>query len=239
MLFGAGAAQATPNPKPGWEQSKLAEQAELEGCLTDTPDMSAQCWTKFNAALELIDAAAAKAGTSCRYVDNGDGTVSDRNTGLMWEKKTGTIGHFDSGDVRNVNNLFKWSTNDSGGTAPDGTAFTRFLGTLNNGFSTDGRTTTPITGCFASHCDWRLPSIEELQNIVDLSAPGCGSGSPCIDRIFGPTQSLSARSTTPGYYWSATACCGAGGSAWDVYFYNGLVYGDSKTHYFYVRAVRP
>ncbi|TMA85936.1 MAG: DUF1566 domain-containing protein, partial [Deltaproteobacteria bacterium] len=27
-----------------------------------------------------------------RFVDNGDGTVTDNETGLIWEKKTGTVG---------------------------------------------------------------------------------------------------------------------------------------------------
>ena len=28
-----------------------------------------------------------------RFVDNGDGTITDNQTGLMWEKKTGTLGN--------------------------------------------------------------------------------------------------------------------------------------------------
>jgi hypothetical protein len=27
-----------------------------------------------------------------RFIDNGDGTISDTKTGLMWEKKTGKVG---------------------------------------------------------------------------------------------------------------------------------------------------
>ena len=54
----------------------------------------------------------------------------------------------------------------------DGTAFTAFLGTLNNGTSSDG---TATSGCFAGHCDWRLPAIEELEGIVHLAAPGCST----------------------------------------------------------------
>ena len=126
-----------------------------------------------------------------RLVDNGDGTVTDRQTGLMWEKKT------TDGSIHDWGNYYAWSTS---GTAPDGGAFTTFLNTLNGGatgvgncVSADGVTQT---GGFAGHCDWRLPTIGELQGIVDSSATGCGSGSPCIDPAFGPTQSFD--------YWSAT-----------------------------------
>jgi Protein of unknown function (DUF1566) len=117
-----------------------------------------------------------------RFVDNGDGRVTDTQTGLMWEKKTTAVGSGPNyADPHDVDNYYSWS---STGTAPDGTAFTEFLGALNNGTSSDGTTTT---GCFANHCDWRLPTVEELAGIMDPAAAGCGSGSPCIDPAFGPT----------------------------------------------------
>src|SRR5262249_49071063 len=56
---------------------------------------------------------------------------------------------------------------------------------------------TPSGGCFAGHCDWRLPSISELQTIKDPSAPGCEVDGACIDPVFGPTRAF--------YYWSATS----------------------------------
>ena len=104
-------------------------------------------------------------------------------------------------------------------------AYTDFLGALNGGTSPDGVATS---GCFAGHCDWRLPTVEELQTIL-LAAYPCGT-SPCIDSAFGPTQS--------NYYWSATTCAGVPDRAWDVYFYDGNVYDDYKTSFNYVRAVR-
>ncbi len=111
-----------------------------------------------------------------RLVDNGDATISDRPTGLMWEKKT------IDGSVHDMGNYYTWSTS---GTAPDGGAFTTFLNALNGGatgvgncVSADGLTQS---GGFAGHCDWRLPTIGELQGIIDSSAPGCGTGRPCID----------------------------------------------------------
>ena len=161
-----------------------------------------------------------------QFTDNGDGTVTDHKTGLMWEQATGTVGTIlTSPPVTDVNNTYTWSSTSSTGTAPDGTAFTSFLVTLNNGASVDGGATTAITGCFANHCDWRLPSIVELQGIVNTS------DSPSIDPIFGPTQSY--------FYWSATTSAGDPGKAWFVALqFNGGVGPEFKIIGFYVRAVR-
>jgi hypothetical protein len=147
------------------------------------------------------------------------GTVYDATTKLLWEQKT------EDGSVHDVKNLYTWS---STGEAPDGTAFTTFLATLNNGNAPyNAGTQSPITGCFAHHCDWRLPRKDELQEILDLGATGCGKGSPCIDPIFGPTENS---------YWSATD---AGANAWYVYFVGGPSPSwNAKILAYYVRAVR-
>lgn len=51
-----------------------------------TPD-HAKCQTKFDAKLATLNAKAAAAGIACRYRDHGDSTITDHDTGLMWEKK--------------------------------------------------------------------------------------------------------------------------------------------------------
>ena len=231
LCAGAGLAEAH-NPTLRCQQSKLAAQGDLQVCLAlnsaemlkGAPDHSAECQERLTRELARIDAVAAREGTSCRYLANGDGTVSDLNTALMWEQQTSTC----SGEVTCDTNTYTWSRT---GTAPDGTAFTSFLATLNNGEAPyNGGSPSPITGCLANHCDWRLPSIMELQGIVDLNASGCGAGSPCIDPIFGPTQSND--------YWSATTYAGNPFYAWIVYFNDGNVYTNGKTANVYVRAVR-
>src|SRR5438477_10524791 len=48
-----------------------------------------------------------KAGGPLSYRDNGGGTISDLNTGLMWEKKS------NDGSVDEVNKTFVWSSLDT------------------------------------------------------------------------------------------------------------------------------
>ncbi len=173
-----------------------------------------------------------------RYVDNGDGTVTDTQTDLQWEKKTGTFVNYVNctnnpcPNVHDVNNSYQWCRNvngdqecDAAGNPPDGDTFTVFLATLN----------TPP--CFAGHCDWRLPTVNrdggnrELETIVDLTAPGCGTpAQPCIDPIFGPTA--------PGYYWSNTTYALQPFAVWSVLFETGFVTFGPKRNDVNARAVR-
>lgn len=158
------------------------------------------------------------------YADNLDGTVSDLNTGLVWEQKTTEVGSGqDFANAHDVDNYYTWSTGSPYG--PTGSVFTDFLYKLNGGTSSDGVSTS---GCFAGHCDWRLPTIEELQSIL-LSAYPC-STNPCIDSVFGPTE--------PDFYWSATTHAGVPGDVWGVGFDDGLVIVNFGTSPFYARAVR-
>jgi len=153
--------------------------------------------------------------TGLRFVDNGDGTVTDTQTGLMWEQKD------DSGGIHDTDNLYDWSVTNTFG---DGAVFTDFLWTLNGGTSTDGNT---ITGCFANHCDWRLPTSVELQTI--LLEPYPCSTSPCADAILGPTQADG--------YWTSTLDNMVPFSVWVVNFEDGTV-GINGTDFCPARAGR-
>jgi hypothetical protein len=199
--------------------AKLKAEADRARCLTrqEGEKLKGNPFN-FGACETAFDAAITAAGTACRYIDDGDGTVSDLNTLLIWEKKTV------DGSVHDVDNRYTWSVED--GTAPKGTAFTDFLGRLNNCTSSDGST---VTGPFTGRCDWRLPTVAELQTIVNCAF------SPCIDPIFGPTASPVA---TAAPYWTSTTNV-TGFGAWIVVFSNGDVSpGGVKDDISQVRAVR-
>jgi len=168
-----------------------------------------------------------------RFCDNGDGTVTDNQTGLMWEKKS------DDGTIHDKDNTYTWSTGTPW--SPNGTAFTTFLVTLN----------TPP--CFAGHCDWRLPSEEgqdppytgpkELESILAAPSPCIRFLNPCVPPAFNtgctPECEVTGCSCTqPWLYWSASSMHSFPNAVWYVDFTDGFVYGYFKEFSGFARAVR-
>jgi hypothetical protein len=203
-----------------WGSLRKCRATEEAKRLQAKPAHPASCQTRFDAKLATLSAQAKVAAIPCRYVVNGDGTATDYDTGLQWEQKTA------DGSVHDQENAYDWSPTLG---RRDGTVFADFLATLNNETSTDGTTSS---GCFAGHCDWRLPSIVELQTIVDAGAPGCGNRGACIDQtVFGPT--------IPFFYWSATIDADFLVFAWGVTFgADGQVTSAIEDATLFARAVR-
>lgn len=144
----------------------------------------ARCEARFDQAIARLDTAAARHDVPCRYTDNGDGTVRDLNTLLIWEQKTNEAG------IHNAFNRYTWTVT---GTAPDGPAFTEFLAQLNDNVSTHGDV---VTGGFAGHRDWRLPTSAELLTLVVAEPFNCPMRQ-CFDPILGPPAEAG--------YWSSTS----------------------------------
>lgn len=203
-----------------FEQCRAIEDAKaLQGKASDL----AKCSIKFQEKIAAVSEKASAAGIQCRFVDNGNGTVTDYDTGLQWEKKTSPGGG--ATDPHDVDNTYTWNT-VVGGTVPNGTAFTDFLGRLNNCSFANGIVLN--SAGFAFHCDWRLPTLAELESIR-LEAP-CGGS--CIDPIFGPNLAGVADA-----YWTATTDTNSSSSAWIVPFAGGSG-AENKANDNSVRAVR-
>jgi len=172
--------------------------------------------------------------TPTRFTDNGNGTVCDSQTGLMWEIKTGiagvavtcTVAADSCTDPNNVNNRYTW-TAVAAGTEPTGTVYSNFLERLNDLKTANDGTATP---CLAGHCDWRVPTIGELRSILQAPFPNC-TANPCIAAGFpGPTQASD--------YWSSSSTLSDPDEAWVIEFSNGGVLFFNKNVVSHARAVR-
>lgn len=150
-----------------------------------------------------------QAGATLSYMDNGDGTITDNNTGLMWEKKS------DDGTIHDKGTSHTWAN-----------AFAVHIAGLNAGAG------------FAGHTDWRLPNVKELQSIVNYEnfnpsvSPAFHTG--CIASC----TVLTCSCTVSSFYWSSTTLAIGPSFAWGVNFDNGLVFNVGKTSSNFVRAVR-
>jgi hypothetical protein len=128
--------------------------------------------------------------TDARFVDNGDGTVTDNQSKLQWEKKVDGQSFSFTGGVGDclhcVGDIYTWRW-----------AMGDWLSMV-NGLTDDSSWQVG----FAGFTDWRIPTIEELQTILDTSAVGCGVdiNDPCINPIFGPTVLWNY----PVGYWSSS-----------------------------------
>jgi hypothetical protein len=167
-----------------------------------------------------------------RFSDNGNGTISDAATGLMWEKKgdlDGTPVACSSAavcpDPHDADNEYTYSADNP--TGPPGTVFTVFLAQLNAGAG------------FAGHTDWRLPTLEELQALVDYD----DATSPTVQGIFDSGCSPSCTAigcscTSPGRTWTSDLVPSIVGDAWTVEFGDGSVIRDTRDTTYNARAVR-
>jgi hypothetical protein len=82
------------------------------------------------------------------------------------------------------------------------------------------------TYCSTLGTGWRLPTIKELQTLVDYSR----SDSPKIDSAFS--------GTVADHYWSSTVLAGSPSSAWSLGFSDGLTGNPDLPVMIYVRCVR-
>jgi len=161
-----------------------------------------------------------QAGATLKYKDNGNGTVTDRNTKLVWEKKSA------DGGIHEVNNTYTW---------PD--AFAVHVATLNNSCANDENVACSVNAdcagvggkCgFAGKRDWRVPNVKELPSIVNYQnvrpAVSAAFNTNCVA---GATV-LTGSCTAEFFYWSSTSNAGSPALAWSVDFVEGFVDDDVK-----------
>jgi hypothetical protein len=248
------AAKLKETGKYGLCRLKAEAKAVKRGSAGGLPAALAKCDAKLQTKWSALEA---KAGTACptngdagrlgrlaidfsgvatlqlageRFVDHGDGTITDTQTRLTWEKKNAADDVADFANPHDVDNLYTWSVS---GSARDGTAFTEFLGALNNCFSPLGN------DGFAGHCDWRLPTYAELQSIFDRDQGLCETEEdpfdtdPCVDPIFIPTLISGGRGFL--FYWSSISVTALQANAWGFDFTSCVC---PKTGAQAVRAVR-
>jgi hypothetical protein len=150
-------------------------------------------------------------GAPLSFLDNGNGTITDQNTRLMWEKKS------DDGTLHDKDNSYWWNGNGANETLWD------WLEDVN-------------AQAFGGFQDWRIPNARELLSIVDFQsvwAVPAAFNTNCVAGVSVLNGSCSFQSS----YWTSTTQAGSLSSAWYVDNY-GSINSYFKSGNFRVRAVR-
>ncbi len=114
------------------------------------------------------------------FVDNGDGTISDRATGLMWAQ-------IDSGDPVFAEAVANTQKGDGSMNWEEALRFAESLD-------------------YAGHTDWRLPTAKQLQSIVDYARAPDKTNSAAIDPLFRTSDVFNeAGGADFPFYWTSTS----------------------------------
>ena len=188
-----------------------------------------------------------KVGVPLQYKGNGNGTLVDENTGLMWEMKDDFNGKPNPSDLHDVNNYYHWAgtcsiSGDLCGTAADCHPTTQTCA------ATDGQGTNYTifqwvaqlnADNFAGYHNWRIPNAKELESILDY-----GTFGPSVTPAFNmdcvaPCTLTTCSCTNSNSYWSANTGNADTNYGWFVNFNLGGMGFDNKLNLdYYVRAVR-
>ncbi len=137
-----------------------ADQAALDACGEKFTDKLTGAETKADGACPTTGDAGAigdavgalatelvKSVSGARFIDNGDGTVTDTEQGVNWQKSTAGTGSPSSiDDVHSTCDLLP------------------HLSSINGDESVEG---------LGGRNDWSLPTLAQLQSILDCSSPPC------------------------------------------------------------------
>lgn len=229
IAFGASApsARAAATPEQKCQKARKDAAAKYAQChekavgqLLATNNLAklqpalSKCRVAYTSTWLKLQKKALGTGSTCdapRFVATGQGTVVDNLTGLEWEMKNDI-----DATAHDKDHTHSWRQ-----------AYLCFLTGFSSCPGLNEADSINLT-CFADPgtCNWRLPTVAELQTI--LSEPFPCTTSPCIDAVFGPTAAHD--------YWSATTLANY---AWSVSFVDGTVsYGVKGAVGNSVRGVR-
>lgn len=168
-----------------------------------------------------------QSGTPRSFTDNGDGTITDNVTGLMWEKKDNSGGLHDKANAYQFcGSTFQEASCYQQNPVMDGDLVTVFLAAMNAGAG------------FAGHNDWRIPNRFELETLTNLAAHDPATWSPFSNGCTPGCHVVSCSCTVSAYYVSSTTARGFPGYAGAVSFLYGEAAYAAKAEPQLVRAVR-
>jgi len=199
----------------------VAVNSALTGCSSPSPTPPASASATATAKPTTTPTRTTTPTPTPRFVDNGDGTITDHTTGLTWAKQS------DDASITDKDSLYTWTATYPNG-LPTGTLFSTYIAALNN-------------GRFGGHRDWRIPTDAELRTILDTATPR--PGAPLVAAAFNVDCRPGCRvtqcsCTTANSYWTVTTVPQATDRAWYVSFQNGATGTALKTQQLFGRAVR-
>lgn len=162
-------------------------------------------------------------GAQGAFVDNGNGTITDLNTKLVWAKKS------NDGSIHDRDNRWTWAD-----------AFAVYVAGLN-------------AANFGGHNDWRLPNINELMSLRDMGnsqsalpdifrqncPAGCTVLTCSCSQMVNPTPLLPPTAVYAfNSNWSSTTLGRAPDVAFILRLDDGFEGTATKSHYTGARAVR-
>lgn len=240
--------------------------------LASAGSLRAQCEGDFNddgaVTIDELVTALENALSGCdigaqRFVDNRDGTISDRRRGLMWEKKVGLDGLADDDNLHDADNKYQWAglctpsdtetfcqpTRAALAACPSGAAGCVLCPA---GQTCDRQPSARPTvfewvaalnaAAFAGHSDWRIPTLDEIESLADrdTAAPAADpafAGDACAGDC-ADLADAGCSCTASFFYWSVTPVLSARPRVWTVRFDIGAVDGGALDFDVLVRAVR-
>lgn len=173
-----------------------------------------------------------------RFVDNADGTITDSETGLEWEKKVKLDSTTDGANLQDADNTHRWSGQCSVATSkrcqPDAASEAACLAGTEGGTAgclqcTGGEGTCTVTpegtiwqwlvalntANYGGHDDWRVATRRELETVLDLTDT---TPSPVVDVAFHGASCGGACADVTDPACSCTASAG-GGYYWSASSY--------------------